>query len=300
MIYALKTSTLGKRYGRHWALRNCTLQLPQGAVAGLVGLNGAGKTTLMHLSTGLLRPDEGTISILDKPLENLATISPQIGFVSQERSLYRHFTVNETLTLGKKLNPRWDDLYAHTLTERLQLPYKQHVGKLSGGQLAQLALIMALAKKPVLLLLDEPFAHIDPLLKRELSKILMEATVEQPMTLLVSSHSVSDLEAICDHLIILSSSQVKLSEEVDHMKEQHKLLIGPRERFESIANAHTILQASHTGRQSTVLIRTTLPVIDSNWQVQDVSLEDIVLAYLAPQQSADMQQQSALPMKEVL
>lgn len=300
MIYALKTDTLGKRYGKSWAVRNCSLQIPQGAVAGLVGLNGAGKTTLLHLATGLLKPDEGTITVLDKSLEKLAAISPSIGFVAQERSLYRSFTVNETLTFGKKLNPHWDDAYAHTLTERLQLPRKRQVGKLSGGQQAQLALLMALAKKPALLLLDEPFANIDPLMKRELSKILMEAAVERPMTMLVSSHSVSDLEAICDYLIILSSSQVKLSEEVDHMKEQHKLLIGPAEHFDSLANTYTVLQASHTGRQSTALVRTTLPVTIPNWQVQDVSLEDIVLAYLASQPRPDIQQPSTVLMKEVL
>ncbi|MBE3560755.1 MAG: ABC transporter ATP-binding protein [Ktedonobacteraceae bacterium] len=280
MINALEANRLGKCYGNYWALRNCTLHIPQGCIAGLIGLNGAGKTTLLHLAVGLLKPTEGTIDVLGISSRNIATLLPHIGFVSQERSLYRHFTVGETLMLGKKLNPRWDEARAHASVERLKLPLQQAVGKLSGGQQAQMALVMALAKRPEILFLDEPFAHVDPLAKQELIKILMDAAVEQPLTAVISSHSVSDLENICDYVIILTPSQVKLAERMEQMREQHKRLIGPREGFEAMAQSHTIIQASHVGRQSSALVRTTLPITDPAWQIEDASLEDIVLAYL--------------------
>jgi ABC-2 type transport system ATP-binding protein len=300
MPYALETDNLGKRYGRHWALRNCTLQIPQGCVTGLIGLNGAGKTTLLLLATGLLKPTEGTIHVLGKSSLNAATILPHLGFVSQESSLYRDFSIGDTLMMGKKLNPSWDDTLASKLIERLNLSRKQRIGKLSGGQQAQVALIMALAKKPALLLLDEPFAHVDPLVKRELSKILMETAAEQSITIVLSSHTISDLENICDHLIILAAARVKLAESIEDLLESHKLLIGPRESFESLARQHRVIQVSHTGRQSTALIRTTLPITDPVWQVQNASLEDIALAYLSAQDGPHNQQLSAQLAKEVV
>ncbi|HEY4386674.1 MAG TPA: ABC transporter ATP-binding protein, partial [Ktedonobacteraceae bacterium] len=300
MIYALETNQLGKRYGKHWALRNCTLQIPQGCIAGLLGLNGVGKTTLLHLAVGLLTPTEGTIDVLGMPSQNVEAILPHIGFVSQERSLYRHFSVQDTLTMGKKLNASWDEERAHTLIKRLNLPTKRIIGKLSGGQQAQVALIMALAKKPEVLLLDEPFAHVDPLAKREISKILMETAVEQPITIIVSSHIVADLENICDHIVILTPSQVKVAENMEQMRELHKRFIGPCESFASIAKLHTVIQASHTGRQSTVLVRTTRPLTTPGWLAEDISLEDIVLAYLASQENPDTTLQPVQHMKEVL
>jgi len=300
MINALEANQLGKCYGKHWALRNCTLHIPQGCIAGLVGLNGAGKTTLLHLAVGLLKPTEGTLDVLGISSQNTASLLSHIGFVSQERSLYRHFTVGDTLTMGKKLNPRWDETRAHTLLERLKLPWKQVIGKLSGGQQAQIALVMALAKRPEILFLDEPFAHVDPLVKRELTTILMETAVEQPLTIVVSSHIVSDLENICDYFIILTPSQVKLAESTEQMGALHKRLIGPREGFESIARSHAVIQASHTGRQSIALVRTTLPITDPAWQIKDVSLEDIVLAYLASQEHSHPQLRPIHLMKEVL
>ncbi|HET8846505.1 MAG TPA: ABC transporter ATP-binding protein [Ktedonobacteraceae bacterium] len=300
MINALETNQLGKCYGKHWALRNCTLQIPQGCVAGLLGLNGAGKTTLLHLAAGLLKSTEGTVEVLGISSRNPATLLSRIGFVSQECTLYRHFTVSETLTMGGKLNPHWDETRASALIERLHLPLQRAIGKLSGGQQAQLALVMALAKRPEILFLDEPFAHGDPLAKRELAKILMETAVEQPFTIIVSSHNLSELEHICDYYLILTPSQVKLAESLGQIEKVHKRLIGPRESFEAIAQSQTVLQAHHVGRQSIVLARMTSPLLDPSWQIEEVALEDIMLAYLALQEHASPPYQSNRSMKEVL
>lgn len=282
MAVALETHNLSKRYGRRWALRDCTLQVPTGSVAGLVGLNGAGKTTLMRLAAGLIEADAGSIQVLGSlPSQTSANLLARIGFVAQERPLYRHFSINELLTLGQKLNPDWDDRLAREFLQRLEIPLSRHVDKLSGGQQAQVSLVMTLAKKPELLLLDEPFANVDPLARREFMKILMETVATREVSVLLSSHIVTDLDQVCDYLIILSSAHVQLADNIDDIVRSHKLLIGPRASFESIANSHTVLRASHSGRQSTLLVRTNGPVHPPSWQVQDVSLEEIVLAYLA-------------------
>jgi ABC-2 type transport system ATP-binding protein len=300
MAYALDAHHIGKRYGKLWALRNCTLQVPRGCVAGLIGLNGAGKTTLLLLATGLLKPTEGTLSVLSTDSQNMAALLPRIGFVSQERSLYRNFTLRETLIMGKKLNPSWDEALARTLIECFKLSLRQMVGSLSGGQQAQLALIMAIAKKPELLLLDEPFAHIDPLVKRDLSKALMEIVASENITLIVSSHNISDLENICDYLIVLSSFRVKLAEDLEQIRASHKLLIGPREEFASFAQSHRVLQASHTGRQSTLLVRADHPITDPAWLIQEAPLEESVLAYLAEPEDLSDSRQVQQPIKEIV
>lgn len=280
MTYALQTSKLGKRYGKHWALRDCTLHAPRGCIAGLIGLNGAGKTTLLHLAVGLLTPTTGTIQVLDAPANQVDTLLPRLGFVSQERSLYREFTIHDTLTLGRKLNPSWDVTLAESLLARLKLPQKQKIGRLSGGQQTQVALVMALAKRPELLLLDEPFAHLDPLAKREITRILMELAAERSTTMIISSHSISDLENICDYFIVLSPHKVQLEASLEQIIQQHRRITGPREHFASIANTYTVVEANHTGRQSSALIRTFLSINDPHWRVEEVSLEDIIIAYL--------------------
>ena len=299
MTSVLETHSLGKRYGRQWALRDCTLHVPAGSVAGLVGLNGAGKTTLMHLAMGLIAPSSGRIEVLgESPTQTARRLLARIGFVAQERPLYRHFSVKEMLTLGGKLNPRWDDELARGFLERLKIPLKSTVDKLSGGQQAQVALVMALAKRPELLLLDEPFANVDPLARREFMKIVMETVATNEMTILVSSHLVADLENICDYLIILGAGQVQVASAIEQLIASHKLLVGPREDAGSIIGTHTVLQASHTGRQSTLLVRIKGPINHPSWQVQDVSLEDIVLAYLAS--PAGGTQEQAQSVQEVL
>jgi len=280
--FALETTNLSKRYGRKgWALQDATLRLPNGRVAALVGPNGAGKTTLLHLAVGLLNPTGGSVRVCgfdpdQQPKETL----PRIGFVAQDHPLYKSFSVADMLTFGRKLNPRWDDDLALRRLQRLGIPLKRAVGKLSGGQQAQVALALALAKRPELLLLDEPIASLDPLARREFLRTLMEATAEGGLTVLLSSHIIADLERVCDYLIILSASRVQLAGEIDEILRRHKLLVGPRADPTAVASVHNIIEASHTPRQTTLLVRLNGVIFDPSWEVRDVSLEDIVLAYL--------------------
>jgi ABC-2 type transport system ATP-binding protein len=284
MNNALETTRLSKRYGRHWALQDCTLALPAGRVAALVGPNGAGKTTLLNLSVGLLEPTAGSVQIFGcSPLKQTTETLPRLGFVAQDHPLYKDFTVADLLTLGRKLNPRWDDALALARMQKLGIPLDRRAGKLSGGQQAQVALVLALAKRPDLLLLDEPLASLDPLARREFLRTLLDATVESGLTVLLSSHIIGDLERVCDYLIILSASYVQLAGDIQEIGRTHKRLVGPRQEVDAIASVHTVIETGQTERQTTLLVRTNGPLFDSSWEVQEVSLEDIVLAYLSQQ-----------------
>jgi len=253
-------------------------KLPIGRVAGLVGPNGAGKTTLLHLAVGLLEPSDGSVRVFGElPQHTL----PRVGFVAQDRPLYRAFNVKDMLVLGQKLNPNRDMDLARERLNRLAIPLHRPTGKLSGGQQAQVALVMALAKRPEMLILDEPIANLDPLARHEFQQTLMDAVAQDGLTVLFSSHLIADLDRVCDYLIILSASQVQVASDIEPLLATHKRLIGPRDREASVARTHTVLQARSSERQSTLLVRTQGPVLDPVWEVQEASLEDIILAYLA-------------------
>ncbi|WP_035841282.1 ABC transporter ATP-binding protein [Kitasatospora azatica] len=278
---ALEIDALGKRYGRTWALQDCSLQLPAGRIAALVGPNGAGKSTLLHLAVGLLKPDAGQLQVFGQdPRGNTATLA-EIGFVAQDTPLYRDFTASDLLTMGGKLNRRWDGALARDRLAQLGIATDKPVGRLSGGQRAQVALALALAKLPRLLLLDEPIAALDPLARHEFMQALMGAVAETGTTVLLSSHLLADLERACDHLIVLQTARVQLAGEVDELLARHRTLVGPRTDGAPIPGVAQVVRASHTDRQSTLLVRTDGSPIDSAWIVHDVTLEDLVLAYLA-------------------
>jgi ABC-2 type transport system ATP-binding protein len=278
---ALRADGLGKRYGSKWALQDCTLEIPSGSVTALVGPNGAGKTTLLQLAVGLSRPSTGTVEVLGQsPHHDARRVLPRIGFVAQEHPLHRGFTVAETLKLGRRLNPAWDDEIAHARIERLGLPLDLNVAKLSGGQQAQVALTLALAKRPELLLLDEPVASLDPLARREFLNSLMEGVMETGVTVVLSSHIVADLERVCDHLVILSHARSLLAGPIEEIVAEHRLLTGPRNDPAAVARVHEVIRESHTERQTTLLVRANGHVYDSCWELHEVDLEEIVLAYL--------------------
>ena len=229
MTPALRTTALGKRYGRQWALRDCTLTLPAGRVTALVGPNGAGKTTLLQLAVGLTHPTHGTIEVCGlAPHAQPNELLPLIGFVAQEQPLYRGFTVAEMLTMGRKLNRAWDDGLAHTRLMRLGIPLGKRIGALSGGQRSQVALALALAKRPRFLVLDEPVAALDPLARRAFLQTLMEAAAEDGLAVLLSSHIIADLERVCDYLIILCASQVHLAGDICRLSPCHLSPSSPR------------------------------------------------------------------------
>jgi ABC-2 type transport system ATP-binding protein len=284
----IRTQRLGKRYGSTWALRDCTLEVPAGSVTALVGPNGAGKTTLLQIIVGLSRATSGAIEVYGSdPQSDAGVVLPRIGFVAQDHPLYSGFTVAETLKVGRKLNPTWDDEIARRRIELVGLPLGRKVGKLSGGQQAQVALTLALAKRPDLLVLDEPVASLDPLARREFLQSLMEAVSEGGVTVVLSSHIVADLERVCDHLVILSRACTQLAGPIDEIVAQHRLLTGPRAEIAEIARRHEVVTERHSERQTSLLVRANGHVYDASWELHEVDLEEIVLAYLAQNRAED-------------
>jgi ABC-2 type transport system ATP-binding protein len=282
MSAVIEASGLGKRYRRTWALRDCTLTIPAGCVVGLVGPNGAGKTTLLQLATGLLTPTSGTISVLGElPAASPAQLA-RVGFVAQDTPVYARMRVADHLRMGAWLNPGWDDELAQRRIGQLGLDPRQRAGSLSGGQRAQLALTLALAKRPELLLLDEPVASLDPLARREFLRSLMEAVAEHGTSVVMSSHLVADLERVCDYLIVLVASRVRIAGEVTALLASHRRLSGPRRDPATLPAGQEVIEESHTDKQSVLLIRTSEPVHDPAWTVTPVSLEDLVIAYMSP------------------
>jgi len=282
MSAVIQTSGLGKAYWRTWALRDCTLAIPAGRVVGLVGPNGAGKTTLLSLAVGLLAPTCGTITVLgERPAAGPAQLA-RVGFVAQDTSIYARMTVAGHLRLGAWLNPGWDGELARRRIGQLGLDPRQRAGSLSGGQRAQLALTLALAKRPELLLLDEPVASLDPLARREFLRGLMESVAEHGVSVVLSSHLVSDLERVCDYLVVLVASRVRVSGEVSALLASHRRLSGPRRDPATLPAGQEVIEESHTDKQSLLLVRTGEPVHDPAWTVTPVSLEDLVLAYMNP------------------
>jgi ABC-2 type transport system ATP-binding protein len=272
--------SLGKRYGRRWALNDCDLEIPAGHVVGLVGPNGAGKTTLLHLAVGLLTPSAGSIDVLgNQPSDDPAQLA-RVGFVAQDTPTYARLTVNDHLAFGAHMNPGWDEKLARQRLDDLDLDPAQRAGTLSGGQRAQLALTLAVAKRPEFLVLDEPVASLDPLARREFLQSLMEVVVDHGVSVVLSSHLVADLERVCDYLVVLVASRVQVAGEVDELLASHHRLIGPRHDVDALPGDQHVIEESHTERQSTLLVRCDGPVLDPSWTVEDLDLEDLVLAYM--------------------
>lgn len=280
MTAVLETHGLGKRYRRHRALSDCTLSIPAGRVVGLVGPNGAGKSTLLNLAVGLLAPTEGTIKVAgERPGKSPAQLA-RVGFLAQDAPVYSGLSVHNHLKLGERLNPVWDAKLAQRRIERLDLHPAHKAGKLSGGQRAQLALTLAIAKRPEVLILDEPVASLDPLARREFLQSLMEAIADQGLSVILSSHLISDLERVCDYMIVLVQSRVQVAGPVDELLTTHHLLTGPRQDVATLPEGQKIVSISHTDRQTTMLVRSSDDVFDPSWTVSEVGLEDLALAYM--------------------
>jgi ABC-2 type transport system ATP-binding protein len=274
---ALTTDGLTKKYGRRTALSDCTLSVPAGHVVGLVGPNGAGKSTLLQLACGLLDPSAGRIEVLGVPP---VSGSPRVGFVAQDTPVYAGLTVAEHLRMGAHVNPSWDAGFAERRIAQVGLDPAQKAGRLSGGQRAQLALAVAAAKRPDLLLLDEPVAALDPLARREFLQGLMELTAERGMSVIMSSHLIADLERVCDYLIVLVASRVQVAGDVEELLASHHRLAGPRRDPTELGAGRAVVEQRHTDAQSTLIVRSTAPIDDPSWRVDRLSLEDIVLTYM--------------------
>jgi ABC-2 type transport system ATP-binding protein len=286
MTPVIETTGLTKRYRQVTALADCTVSVPEGRISALVGPNGAGKTTLLRLLAGLAAPTAGRATVLGgAPRQDPAYLA-EVGFLAQESPLYRRFTAEDHVGMGAHLNPRWDGESVRTRLRGLKIPLDRPVGALSGGQRAQVALTLTLAKRPKLLLLDEPLAALDPLARRNFLATLTEAAAGGGLTIVLSSHLLAGIERVCDHLILVASSQVQLCGDIETVLGQHRVLVGPRKDTTALARTHAIVREDTTARQTTLLVRLNGPVLDPAWAVEEPNLEEIVLAYMS-QDEAD-------------
>jgi ABC-2 type transport system ATP-binding protein len=276
----IETSGLGKRYGRTWALKDAALTIPAGYVVALVGPNGAGKTTLLHMSVGLTMPTAGQVTVLDSEPAGSPAALDQIAFVAQDAPLYKNLSVTDMLHLTRNLNRRWDQQRAETRLTELNIPLDRKVGKLSGGQQAQLALTLALARRPRLLVLDEPLASLDPLARHDFMASVMAAVAEDGLSVVLSSHVIADLERVADYLIVLSRGQVQVAGEVEELLAEHSMLTGPAAAADDIAERLAVVYARRAGTQAHLLVRGQRAAVPTGWEAHPVGLEELVLAYL--------------------
>jgi ABC-2 type transport system ATP-binding protein len=283
-VPALRTDRLGRRYGKVWGLRDCTLELPAGVVAALVGPNGAGKTTLLEMITGLLEPTEGQVSVFGQTSRaGTAQTLARVGYVAQDHPLYHDFTVADMFRLGQAMNPSWDRELTAARMDALGIPLKRKVKSLSGGQQAQVSLTMALAKRAPLLVLDEPVSSLDPVARLEFMRDVMAAVAGNALTFVMSSHVVSELERFCDWLILLAGGRVQLAGPADDLLAAHRLLTVPRATPDAELPG-TAIHRTDSDRHSTVLVRAepVQPAVHGRpgWQADPVSFEQLIVAYL--------------------
>jgi ABC-2 type transport system ATP-binding protein len=284
-VPALRADRLGKRYGHTWGLRECTFEVPPGSIVGLCGPNGAGKTTLLALTVGLLAPTEGQVAVCGEPSQaNTAGTLARVSYLAQDHPLYRWFTVAEMLRFGQSLNPGWDARLAEERMAGLGIPLKRKVRSLSGGQQAQVALTMALAKRASVLLLDEPVASLDPLARLDFMRDVLAASAESGLTVVIASHVIAELERFCDWLLVLTGGRIQLAGAVDSLLAGHAVLTVPRHTDDD-ALPGRVIERTDSDRHSTVLVaappdRVFAALGPPGWKSGRVGFEQLVLAYL--------------------
>ena len=276
----IETNGLSKRYGSTWALRECSLAIPAGHVAALVGPNGAGKTTLLNLAVGLAEPAAGSVTVLGgKPAGSPAALDG-IAFVAQDTPLYKNLSAADMLHLTANLNHRFDRRYAQARLGELGIPLNRKTGKLSGGQQAQLALTVALARRPRLLVLDEPMAMLDPVARHDFMATVLTAAADDGVSVVLSSHVLAELERVADYLILLSQGRVQVAGEVDDLLASHRMLTGPAAEADRYTD-RPVVHARRAEAQAHLLVRASADdPVPPGWEAHPVGLEELAMAYL--------------------
>ena len=277
----IEANGLGKRYGSRWALRECTLALPGGHLTALVGPNGAGKTTLLNLAVGLTDPSAGAISVLGGRRAGSLAALDGIAFVAQDAPLYKNLSAADLLHETRNLNRRFDQGYAERRLGELGIPLRQKAGKMSGGQQAQVALTLALARRPKLLVLDEPLANLDPLAREDFMATVMTAAAQDGVSVVLSSHVLAELERVADYLVLVSHGNIQVAGEVEDLLAAHRMLIGPASQSARHAPQWNVVHASSIAAQVQLLVRDgAANPVPPGWEARPVTLEELTLAYL--------------------
>jgi ABC-2 type transport system ATP-binding protein len=276
----IEANGLSKRYGSTWALRECTLAVPDGHVAALIGPNGAGKTTLLNLAVGLAAPSAGAVTVLGGLQPGSPAALDGIAFVAQDTPVYKNLSAADLLHLTRNLNRRFDQHYAEARLAELGIPQKRKAGRLSGGQRAQLALTLALARRPRLLVLDEPVAMLDPVARHDFMATVLTAMADDGVSVMLSSHVLAELERVADYLILVSRGRVQVAGEIEHLLATHRLVTGPAAEADDYAE-RPVVHVRRGGAQAHLLVRATADdPVPPGWEAHPLGLEELALAYL--------------------
>jgi ABC-2 type transport system ATP-binding protein len=281
-VNVIESHGLAKRYGATWALRDCTLAVPDGRVVALVGPNGAGKSTLLNLAVGLAAPSAGEVTVLGGQRAGSPAALDGIAFVAQDTPLYKNLSAGDLLHVTRSLNRRFDQHHAERRLGELGIPLKRKAGKLSGGQQAQLALALALGRRPRLLVLDEPMAMLDPLARHDFMATVMTAMADDGVSVVLSSHALAELERVADYLVLVSAGSIQVTGEVDDLLAAHRVLTGPAGQVPRYASRWKVVHARRGGSQVDLLVRGNgaPEPVPPGWEAHSLTLEELILAYL--------------------
>jgi ABC-2 type transport system ATP-binding protein len=285
---AIETHALAKSYGQTKALQDCTLAIPEGHVVALVGPNGAGKTTLLNLAVGLALPTSGEITVLGGHPAGSFPALDGIAFVAQDTPLYRNLSAADLIHETRNLNCRFDQRYAEQRLDELGIALRQKAGEMSGGQQAQLALTLALGRRPHLLVLDEPMAMLDPLARIDFMATVMAAVADDGISVVLSSHVLAELERVCDYLVLLSRGRVQVVGEVDDLLAHHRVLTGPASEFERYRPKWNVVHASRDASRVHLRVRCgdNSDLVPPGWEARPLTLEELTIAYLREPEAA--------------
>lgn len=279
----LKAEDLGVRFRKSWALRQCSFVLRQGRITALVGPNGAGKSTLMAVAAGLVAPTEGRVEVAGTGV-TVRGMHPAVGYLAQDKPLYRRFRVRDMVAIAADLNTRWDAARARRLIDEAGVSFASRVGTLSSGQRTRLALALVLARRPAVLLLDEPLADLDPLARVEVQQTLLTEVMDTGMSVLMSSHIVGEVQDTCDDLLLLRGGGIALDSSVERILGSYRVLIGPgtHDGDDTLARlpASGVVEIRRSARQTTVLLDGRPPMVPTGWSVAPATLEEVVMAHL--------------------
>ncbi|MCX5380147.1 ABC transporter ATP-binding protein [Streptomyces sp. NBC_00091] len=294
--WALEARGLGKKYRRGWALEDCSFRIPAGRITALVGPNGAGKSTLLSLAAGLAQPSAGELRIFGAPAGSPRAM-PRWAYLAQDKPLFNRFTVAQTLRLGQELNPAWDQAVAERIVRSGMVPPNARVGDLSGGQRTRVAFALAFGKRPDVLLLDEPMADLDPVARDEMGALLLSEAAEHGTTVLMSSHLLSEIEHMCDYVLVLADGRVRMAGEADELVPMHTLVTGVStdQGLPAALHHHTLIEVRTSGRHFTALVRRQGP-LDDAWQLAEPSMEEVLLAYLRSPEAPALLSPTAVPL----
>ena len=278
---AIEVVDLGKNYGKRWSLRHASFSISAGRVAAIVGPNGAGKTTLLKMIVGLVGPSEGSAAVVGGVTAGSTDALDNVAFVAQDAPLYKYLRVSEMISVAKNLNRYFDTQLTQRRLQQLGVGLDQRVGKLSGGQQSQLALALALGRHPLLLVLDEPLARLDPVARRGFMGVVMAEVANEGLSVVLSSHVIAELERVADYLVVVNRGRIQAASDIDVLVHSHCLATGPTEEETVISQNFPVVASVVRGRQARLLVQASnLGLLGRNWECTSVSLEEIILAYL--------------------